>query len=257
MSSLMTAGIGGGGVPVGDVERERQKRKQELALAFRIFGRLGFSEGVAGHITVRDPGTPDSFWVNPYGLNFSDLSVSDLLLVDHNGDVLAGDRPVNRAAFCIHSQVHKARPDAIAAVHAHSPSGKAFASLGIRLDPITQDACAFYQDHSLYADYGGVVTDLEEGRRIGQALGSNKAVVLQNHGLLTVGGSVAEAAWWFISMERSCEVQLKAMSAGTPLLIKDEVAAGVAAYIGGPRSAIASFKSLRSVVAASDAEIYS
>ncbi|MFD6517713.1 class II aldolase/adducin family protein [Rhodococcus sp. NPDC060176] len=236
---------------------ERARRKKDLALAFRIFGRFGFSEGVAGHITVRDPGDPDKFWVNPYGLNFSDIRVSDLLLVDHTGEVLIGDRQVNRAAFCIHSQVHRARPNVTAAAHAHSTNGKAFAALGIELDPITQDSCAFYKDHSLYADYGGVVTDLEEGRRIAEALGENKAVILQNHGLLTVGASVAEAAWWFISMERSCEVQLKAMSAGKPVDINDEVASDVAAYIGGARSAIASFASLRSVVSASDDEINS
>ena len=238
-----------------DVAAQRAQRKADLALAFRIFGKFGFSEGVAGHITVRDPGNPECFWVNPYGMNFSDIRVSDLLLVDHAGNVVVGDRPVNVAAFCIHSQVHRARPDVIAAAHAHSTNGKAFSSLGLELSPITQDACAFFEDHALYADFGGVVTDLEEGRRISTALGSKKAVILQNHGLLTVGASVAEAAWWFISMERSCEVQLKAMAAGKPIDIDAEVARGVAAYIGGPRSAIASFGSLRSTVAASDEEI--
>jgi ribulose-5-phosphate 4-epimerase/fuculose-1-phosphate aldolase len=206
------------------VEEERGYRKEQLAAGFRIFGRLGFSEGVAGHITVRDPEHPDRFWVNPFGMNFSMIKAGDLILVDHEGTVLEGERPVNRAAFVIHSQVHRARPDALAAAHAHSLHGKAFSSLGIRLDPLTQDACAFFEDHGLYSDYTGVVNDLEEGRRIGAALGAHKAVILQNHGLLTVGESVAEAVWWFVTMERSCQAQLLAMAAGTPKHIDRETA---------------------------------
>ncbi|MCX5317006.1 class II aldolase/adducin family protein [Streptomyces sp. NBC_00154] len=201
------------------VEEERRYRKAQLAAGFRLFGAFGFSEGVAGHITVRDPENPQWFWVNPFGMSFNQIKASDLILVDHEGNVIEGKRPVNRAAFVIHSQVHKARPDALAAAHSHSLHGKAFASLGIPLDPITQDACAFFEDHGLYSDFRGVVSEVEEGRRIGEALGPNKAVILQNHGLLTVGESVAEAVWWFITMERSCQAQLLAMAAGTPKLI--------------------------------------
>jgi ribulose-5-phosphate 4-epimerase/fuculose-1-phosphate aldolase len=239
-----------------DIAAERLRRRRELALALRLFGRLGFSEGLAGHITVRDPEDPQWFWVNPYGMNFNDITVSDLLLVDHEGTVLAGDGPLNQAAFCIHSQVHAARPDVLAAAHAHSLHGKAFASLGIPLDPITQDACAFFEDHGLYTEYGGVVTDLEEGRRIAAALGPHKAAILRNHGLITVGGTVGEAAWWFITMERSCQAQLLAMAAGTPLMIDDEVARQVHATIGGPRSGNLTFTSLRHVVPATDEEIW-
>ncbi|MFD8749935.1 class II aldolase/adducin family protein [Kitasatospora sp. NPDC059577] len=206
------------------VAAERQYRKEQLAAGFRLFGRFGFSEGVAGHITVRDPEHPDRFWVNPFGMPFGMIKASDLLLVDHEGTLLHGSRPVNRAAFVIHSQVHAARPDAIAAAHAHSLHGKAFSSLGIRLDPLTQDACAFFEDHGLYSDYRGVVNEVDEGKRIAAALGAHKAVILQNHGLLTVGGSVAEAVWWFVTMERSCQAQLLAMAAGTPKHIDRETA---------------------------------
>ena len=114
--------------------------------------------------------------------------------------------------------MHAARPDVIAAAHSHSMYGKAWSSLGRLLDPITQDACAFYEDHALFDDYTGVVLDLEEGKRIAHALGDNKAVILRNHGLLTVGHSVDEAVWWFITMERSCQAQLLAEAAGTPVL---------------------------------------
>ncbi|MFE4867988.1 class II aldolase/adducin family protein [Streptomyces sp. NPDC056682] len=227
----------GAGVPMPpvfeDAEQERRYRKEQLAAGFRLFGRFGFSEGVAGHITVRDPEHPDRFWVNPFGMSFGQIKASDLILVDHDGNLLHGARPVNRAAFVIHSEVHKARPDAIAAAHSHSLHGKAFSSLGVPLDPITQDACAFFEDHGLYTDYRGVVSDAEEGKRIGAALGAYKAVILQNHGLLTVGHSVAEAVWWFITMERSCQAQLLAMAAGTPKHIDRETALRTRDQLGG------------------------
>src|ERR1700761_1565346 len=161
--------------PVFDsVEAERKYRKEQLAAGFRLFGRFGFSEGVAGHITVRDPEHPEYFWVNPFGMSFNKLKASDLILVDHKGDVIEGSHAVNRAAFVIHSRVHEARPDALAAAHTHSVHGRALSTLGIKLDPITQDACAFYEDHALYDDYHGLVNDMDEGVRLAKALGPNK-----------------------------------------------------------------------------------
>ena len=214
------------------VEEEREHRKQRLAAGFRLFGKFGFDEGVAGHITARDPEHLDEFWVNPFGLNFKHIRASDLIRVDRNGQVVEGSASVNTAAFAIHSQVHEARPDVVAAAHSHSLHGKAWSSLGRLLDPITQDACAFYDDHSLFDDYTGVVLDTEEGKRIAHALGDHKAVILRNHGLLTVGQSVDEAVWWFITMERSCQAQLLAEAAGTPVLISPEAAEHTATQVG-------------------------
>ena len=214
------------------LEEERRHRKQRLAAGFRLFGRFGFDEGVAGHITARDPEHLDHFWVNPFGMNFKHIRVSDLLLVNRDGEVVEGSRPVNAAAFAIHSQVHEARPEVIAAAHSHSLHGKAWSSLGRLLDPLTQDACAFYQDHALFDDYTGVVLDLEEGKRLAHALGGTKALILRNHGLLTVGRSVDEAVWWFITMERSCQAQLLAEAAGTPVQISPEAAELTASQVG-------------------------
>jgi ribulose-5-phosphate 4-epimerase/fuculose-1-phosphate aldolase len=238
------------------IEQERLHRKQELAAAFRIFGRFGFSEGVAGHITARDPEHLDRFWVNPFGMNFSQIKVSDLILVDHEGTVVEGDKPVNRAAFCIHSQVHLARPDVVAAAHAHSLHGKAFSSLCMLLDPLTQDACAFFEDHGLYEDYRGIVNDIEEGKRIAVALGGSKAVILANHGLLTVGESVAEAAWWFVTMERSCQAQLLAMAAGTPKLIDRETALITRGQLGIPIAGQFQFQPLWDHIVATDPDLF-
>jgi ribulose-5-phosphate 4-epimerase/fuculose-1-phosphate aldolase len=214
------------------VEDERLHRKQRLAASFRLFSRFGFDEGVAGHITARDPERLDHFWVNPFGMHFGHISVSDLILVNDKGEVVEGDRMVNTAAFAIHSQVHAARPDVVAAAHAHSVYGKTWSTLGRLLDPLTQDVCAFYGDHALFDDYTGVVLDVEEGKRIAHALGDHKAVILRNHGLLSVGHSVDEAAWWFITMERSCQVQLMAEAAGTPVKISPDNAQLTASQVG-------------------------
>ena len=159
--------VGLDGIPSFDnVEDERHYRKTHLAGALRIFGKFGFGEGVAGHITVRDPEYPDMFWVNPFGMSFRHIRQSDLILVDHSGNVVYGTKPVNRAAFVIHAAVHAARPDVVAAAHAHSPYGKSFSSLGIPLAPLTQDACIFYKDHHVISEQGGaVVFDVEAVHR--------------------------------------------------------------------------------------------
>ena len=218
------------------VEEERRHRQERLAIGFRIFGRFGFSDGVAGHITARDPERSDHFWVNPFGVSFRRIRVSDLILVNHRGEVVEGTRPVNGAALAIHAPIHAARPDAVAAAHAHSPYGKAWSSLGRLLDPITQDACMFWDDHGLFDAFSGVVLDAEEGKRIAHALGDGKAVVLQNHGLLTIGQTVDEAVWWFVAMERACQVQLAAEAAGTPITLPAGVALHTRSQNGTPWS---------------------
>ena len=211
---------------------ERQHRKERLAAAFRLFAKFGFDEGVAGHITARDPERKDHFWVNPFGLHFRQIRASDLILVNAKGEVVEGKRAVNVAAFAIHSSIHHARPDVVAAAHAHSLCGKAWASLGRLLDPITQDACAFFEDHVVFEDFTGVVYETSEGERIAKALGDHKAAILQNHGLLTVGQTVDEAAWWFITMDRSCHAQLLAQAAGQPALITRERALATRDLVG-------------------------
>lgn len=223
---------------------DRQDRKTRLVAAFRLFSRFGFDEGIAGHITARDPIHTDHFWVNPLGVYFGHITKADLLLVNHDGEVVEGEGLLNTAAYAIHSEVHAARPDVVAAAHAHSPYGKAFSSLRKLLDPLTQDSCAFYGDHSLFNDYTGVVLSTDEGKRLAHALGDHKAIILANHGLLTVGHSVDECAWWYITMERSCHVQLMADAAGTPVLIDPDVAAITAEQVGHHAAGWFSFQPL-------------
>jgi ribulose-5-phosphate 4-epimerase/fuculose-1-phosphate aldolase len=207
---------------------ERQHRKQRLAAAFRLFGKLGYDEGVAGHMTARDPELTDHFWVNPLAIPFTMIRVSDLELVDSTGKVIEGNQPINPAAFAIHSQVHEARPDVVSAAHAHAIHGKAWSTLHRLLDPITQDACALYGAHSLFDTFGGIVFSTDEGKRIAQALGpTNTAVILANHGFLTVGATVDAAAYNFVNAERCAHAQLLAEAAGTPVVIDHETASGI------------------------------
>lgn len=239
------------------VEEEREHRKQRLAGAFRIFGRFGFSEGTAGHITARDPELTDHFWVNPYGMSFRHIRVSDLILVNDRGQVVHGRKPVNWAGFIIHSAIHAARPDVVSAAHAHSLYGKAFSSLGRLLDPITQDACAFFEDHTVVTDGAGrVVMEEAGGRALAAGLGPHKAAIHRNHGLFTVGHTVDEAAWWFVTMERSCQAQLLASAAGTPIPIDRESAIYTRGLTGGHDDGWESFQPLWDEVVRTDPDLF-
>jgi ribulose-5-phosphate 4-epimerase/fuculose-1-phosphate aldolase len=227
------------------IEEERSHLKVVLAGCFRLFGKMGFSEGIAGHITVRDPEKKDCFWVNPFGMSFKKIKVSDLILVNHKGDVIEGNNPVNKSAFVFHSRIHMARPDVIASAHSHSLWGKTFSTLGIKLEPITQDVCAFYDDHVLFDKYSGIVNEIEEGNRIAEVLGNHKAAILQNHGLLTVGQTIEEAVWWFIAMERSCQSQILAMQTNlTPKNLDHETAIKTRSKIGFPLAGYLQFQPL-------------
>jgi ribulose-5-phosphate 4-epimerase/fuculose-1-phosphate aldolase len=229
---------------------ERLHRKQRLAAGFRLFSHFGFDEGIAGHITVRDPERPDHFWVNPFGRHFSQIKVSDLALVNHEGVVVEGDALVNGAAFAIHSRIHAAYPEIVAAAHAHSLYGKTWASLGRLLDPISQDACALYENHAVFNDFTGVVVETEVGDRIARTLEHKIAVILQNHGLLSTGRTVDAAIYLFLLMERCCQSQLMAEAAGTPIKIPHDVAVKTRDYIASDHSLWYSFQPLYDFIVA-------
>ncbi|USP81467.1 uncharacterized protein yc1106_08741 [Curvularia clavata] len=238
-----------------DPYKERAYLKGRLAAAFRIFGKYGFDEGVAGHITLRDPVDPTTFWVNPFGVAFSMMKASDLILVDAKGEVIDGGecRLLNTAAYMIHHAVHTARPDVVAAAHSHSIYGRAFCALGRKLDTITQDSCAFHNDHVLYESFNGIVLAAEEGENIAKCLGNKKAALLQNHGLLTVGRTIEEAVFWFVSMEKCCQAQLMADAAaagrgGETVKINEEDAVYTHKAVGSPRAGWFSAKPLFDVI---------
>jgi ribulose-5-phosphate 4-epimerase/fuculose-1-phosphate aldolase len=239
-----------------DPTQERLRRKRKLAGALRIFGRFGFGEGVAGHITVRDPEFPDLFWVNPLGLSFRHATVSDLILVDHDGNVVFGEHSVNKAAYVLHAAIHHARPDVIAAAHAHSVYGKALSSLGVPLEPYTQDACAFYELNTVIQDHGGaVVFEEQAGHDFAAAFGQNRAALHQNHGHFTVGATIDEAVFWFVCFERCAQAQLLAMAAGTPLPIPHESAIYTREHAGNALTGWMHFQPLWQEILRSDPDL--
>jgi ribulose-5-phosphate 4-epimerase/fuculose-1-phosphate aldolase len=233
-----------------DPLEKRQWMLEHMAGAFRVFARKDYTEGAAGHISIRDPVNPDTFWINPLGVHFGMLKASDMVQVDEEGNIIGGSRKaVNKAGFMIHSALHKARPDIHAACHTHSIHGKAYSAFAKPLEMLNQDACTFYKVHTVYEDFGGVVLEDEEGRKIANALGDrNKAVILKNHGLLTVGQTVDEAAYLFTLMERTCQAQLlvdgaRAKSAANiPRIIDDVDAEYTWKAIGDPESLYQEFQ---------------
>lgn len=241
-------------------EMERLYRKQRLALSYRVFARCGFDFGGAGHITARDPEYPDCFWLNPAQIPFSRIRVSDLMMVDHDGAIqqapVSAKPRLNRAAFAIHSELHKARPDVIAAAHSHSLHGKAWSAMGRLLDPLTQDMAAFFERHSIFREFSGVVLDNSEGEKIAESLGSNIAIILQNHGLLTVGRSVESAVWRFLAMDNACQTQILAESCGTPIPMPADVARHTGGQNGGEIVAYYAFQRWWDIVSEEEADLF-
>ncbi|KKF95610.1 Meiotically up-regulated protein 14 [Ceratocystis platani] len=223
---------------------------EHMACAFRVFARKGFQEGLAGHISVRDPENPHTFWTNPLGRAWSLLKASDMILVNYEGKAIGGNmiRPANAAGFLIHGALHKARPDVNAACHAHTIYGKAWSAFARPLEMLNQDACIFYgKAQAVYEDFGGVVFNDEESKRLADSLGpEGKVMMLANHGLLTVGQTVDEAAYLFTIVERSCQVQLLVEAAaanGIPkIIIGDEVAAYTQKMTANPDSLYCDFQ---------------
>lgn len=246
-----------------DKHEERAYKKGRLALAFRLFAKYGFDEGVAGHITLRDPVEPTSFWVNPFGVAWPTLKASDLIRVDHEGNVVDGGecRLLNTAAYMIHHAVHTARPDVDAVAHSHSIYGRAFCTLGRNLDIITQDSCAFHNDIALYNSFRGIVLAADEGIEIAKALGNKKAALLQNHGLLTCGKTIEETVFWFTSLEKCCHAQLLADAAAggrghETVKIDEEDAAFTYKSVGTPIAGWFSAKPAFDLIASESGEDY-
>ncbi|MDZ4850337.1 MAG: class II aldolase/adducin family protein [Pirellulaceae bacterium] len=196
---------------------EARKWKVKLAAGYRLLSKYGLDQGIAGHVSARVPGAPDYFWVNPFGLQFSQITADQLALVSHRGELIGGWPLVNYAAFCIHGAIHQARPDVDCAVHTHSPAGSAFSALNIPLEPLDQVCCSFFEDHAVYSEYDGVVADLDQTRGIVEALGDNRALILANHGLVTCAKTIEQAIIDMIDFDRSCKINLLAMSTGRTL----------------------------------------
>lgn len=222
LSQVKMSTVGGGGaakIPMpptfNDPLEQRAYIKHRLAAAFRLFAHYQFDDGLAGHITARDPIEPDTFWVNPVSLHFSMIRASDLVRLDHKGQLVEGNAFVNLAAFMIHSRIHARHQHIHSVAHAHSPQGRAWSAFGQPLQPLTQDGCVFFERHRVFSNFNGVVHHSEEGDAIADHLADGSiALILQNHGLLSVGKDVDSAVSLFVQLERACETQLMVQAAG-------------------------------------------
>jgi ribulose-5-phosphate 4-epimerase/fuculose-1-phosphate aldolase len=216
-------------------EAQRRHLKERLVGACRAFAQHGFDYGFAGHLTVRDPKNPSHYWTNPMAVHFSQVKVSNLILADHAGRVVEGDHAINRAGFVLHAAVHEEHPDIVAMCHAHTIYGTAFAALGKKLEPISQDAAAFFEDHVVIGDEAGqVAVEVKAGHKVAHAFAGVKAAIHQNHGLLTASRhSIESAAFWFIALERCCQQQLLIDASGvSPRLVTPERARYSREHVG-------------------------
>ena len=237
-----------------NMEAERVHSLQRLAAACRIFGRRGYSEGLLGHITLRDPEHHNLFWVNPVGIAMHQIKVSHLLQVNYQGQLVQGHGMVNPVGLLLHTALHQARPEVNAVCHAHALHASTWSSFERLLDPITQDACIFFENQALIVE-PRVVRTAEAAARFAAAFGDKRVAIHGGHGIFTTGLSVDEAAWWFVLMNRCCESQLLAEAVGPPTSWPPEDARWLASILGSATFGWLSFQTLWDEMIASDPDL--
>ena len=198
---------------LADPVAERARLLDDLATSYRLCAALRWGELGDGHITCRDTEQSDHMWLLRHRVPFERAQPSDMVLVAPDGSTTDQDgRParINNTAYHIHHPIHEARPDVTAAAHMHTAWGTPFAAERRMIEPITQESTLFFEDHALFDDEEVQILSCDGGKRIAVSLGDCRAVILANHGLLTVGSSPADATGWFVMMERVAEIQMKA-----------------------------------------------
>ncbi len=191
----------------------RERRKQAVALGYRILAAQRWGDLGDGHISARDPERTDCFWMLRFGVSYHEARVADLVLVGPRGELVEGEGVINMAGYYIHHPILEARPDLVSATHVHTGWGTPFSAEVRPIQPITQESCIFFEDHAIFDDEEVQVQSVEGGRRIAAALGSKRAIILRNHGLLTAAARVDEAVGSFVHMERVAEAHMKARDA--------------------------------------------
>ncbi len=211
------------------VTPEEWALRVRLAAAYRVVEHLGWTESIYGHLTARVPGPDAHFLINPYGLNYDEVTASNLVKIDLDGNPVGpAAYPVNQAGFIIHAAVHRARPDLHCVFHTHTTAGMAVAAQAGGLLPISIMASLFW-NRVAYHDWEGPTMRLDEQVRLVASLGRHKVLILRNHGLLTGGASVEEAFLLMFRLQRACEIQVAAMAGGTPLAVPSDAVAEQAA----------------------------
>lgn len=215
-----------------------QRLRIDLAACYRLIALHGWDDLVFTHISARIPGPEHHFLINPYGMLFEEITAGSLVKVDLHGRKLDDSpHPINPAGFVIHSAIHAAREDVTCVLHTHTPAGVAVSAQAAGLLPISQQATIALASLG-YHDYEGIALRDDEKPRLVADLGERMALILRNHGLLTVGGSVADAFLVMFNLQRACEIQLLAQAGNTPLVtvaqpILDGVKANIVAVTRG------------------------
>ncbi|MEM6295100.1 MAG: class II aldolase/adducin family protein [Myxococcota bacterium] len=199
------------------------KARQDLAATYRIFAMMGWDELIYTHITVKVPGEDGAFLINPFGLQFSEVTASNLVKIDIDGNKLCGSsHRVNKAGFVQHSVFHRHLPDANCIVHTHTTAIAAVCCTKGGLQPVNFYACGFMGKLS-YHDFEGVTVREDEGERLIANLGDNRVLMLRNHGAVVIGESLAGTLVQYWALQRACEIQLATMQAGEAITIPQEV----------------------------------
>ncbi|MBT9386301.1 class II aldolase/adducin family protein [Pseudooceanicola sp. CBS1P-1] len=191
--------------------------RQDLAAVYRLIARFGMDDMIHTHVSARLPDEPDLLLINRYGDLFREVTPESLVVIDHDGHQARGAPvPVNTAGAVIHCCIHQARPDAACVVHTHTAAGVAVSCLAEGLLPLNQTALLFY-DRIGYHTFEGIALDTAEQSRLVADLGDNRAMILRNHGLLTVGRTIGEAFSLMYNLEMACRMQLMAQGTGQTL----------------------------------------
>lgn len=199
------------------VSKEEWETRVNLAACYRLMAEFGMTEMIANHISARVPGTTNEFLINPYGMLYEEMTASSMIRIDLDGKVLfnATEYDVNQAGYVIHSAIHAARHDVECIIHTHTLAGMAVSAMKCGILPIAQSSMRFAE--IAYHDYEGVALRLDERERLVKNLGDREAMVLRNHGLLTVGPSIPECFNNMYRLERACQLQVTALSCNTEL----------------------------------------
>jgi ribulose-5-phosphate 4-epimerase/fuculose-1-phosphate aldolase len=201
------------------VSPEEWQAREDLAACYRLCVHYRMTDMIYNHISLRIPGTDNHFLINAFGLLYEEVSASNLVKVDIDGNLLEDDGlEVNPAGFVIHSAIHKARHDLACVFHTHTRAGVAISAQERGLLPISQHAMRFY-NRVAYHGYEGIALDLDEQQRLVADIGSHNVLILRNHGLLTAGATVRETFELMYYLELACQIQLDAASSGTPLVV--------------------------------------
>ena len=193
-----------------------------LAACYRLIAHFKMTDWIYNHISASVPGEPNHYLINPFGLLYEEVCASNLVKVDINGNLVDDvDLDVNPAAFVIHGAIHRARPDAVCALHTHTEAGVGVSAQADGLLPLSQHGMRFY-GRVAYHDFEGVALDLDEQARLAEDLGDKNVLILRNHGLLTLGASVADAFKEMYYLERACRFQVNAQAGGTRLNLPPE-----------------------------------